>query len=714
MQTPLARALCTFSLLCCLGAAHATHARDTTTLDPIHLELGAQPKALSLLGAGEAPRVLRMPGGETIAANTTRAILTIDTSRASTPGDGSDDTMLSRSVQRVEFVLEPQGRDDESPELAVYRLVIVQAALDERLLPGLDLGSGSDVSTAVADAISMPIAHQAPTPESGVTRTIVPTMGVNARVTIAPQGWVHSVTFSYPDDATSEAFTLMQDITSALRTLLAPVPQEGVGEGARWTFDQYDGIDGLLVGVTRTITLDKAPPEGQYEQLGSLRLSQTFSCDTDEDLKAPATLAFTDSDVQSVRASLEGNAQMLFDYAADASPLPKDASSLTLRRSEATWRKPDDADSPTFTAGSVERRSTILRIATEPLDAFAEPPADEGIEAIVLEGERWKRVEVGAAQNFEGAQRGVEFAAQRLRDLLISGQPAPENTLGEGQPVPLGIELRVGEPQRASVQYERVSQMQSSLPTIDSIRAYSLRATVELVLEELHDMDMQATGYVLVSAVSGNESVAKPRLGQDIEAQDVSHAAFGEDVTIDLAGVRIPCVAFAAGGVSLRVHDVPQEVSESWQAQTSEVLFALEDALLTMQPTRHASELREGEVRVTTSGKPDDENVAGLTLVALAAHNDRERGPVRVLREFQYLREASRENDLFSVTPFLKDAKVNVSSRWEGAAELSGLSVPTRATRTQSTVRDATYAVDGNARTGKETILQFMRVQKLP
>lgn len=686
---------------------------------PIHLNLGAQPDAIVLLEAGAQPRPLRTPGSQRVAAQPASAILTIDTTRARTLGDGSDDTMLSRSVQYVEFVLEPQASDPERPELTRYRLVIRQASLDQLLMPGLDLGSGDAISTAIIDASPMPFWHQAPEPNSGVQRTILPTMGIGITLSIAPQGWIDAINFDYPDDATSEALTLMQDIASALRTLLPPLPTQPAGEGARWQFSQYEGIDGMLLGATRTITLAKAPPQGALADFGVMTLTQSFAADVSEGLASPATLAFIDSDVQSVHASLAGTAQSSFDYAIDATPLPREATSTLLRRSESRWTRPGEANPVTFTAGNLERCSSTLRRTTEALPPFAEPPeADAPPMPALADAARWRAVEVGAAQTFEAAQKGITFVDARLRSLLASGEPAPEASAGEGEPIALRSTLAPGQRLRAQASYERIEQMESVLPTIDAITALGVQAKLEVVLESVNEDASQATGYVLVSEVAGSESVARPAPGQAVAEGDVTQTDFGEVVTKDLAGVRIPCTAFASGGVLLSHLDVPTEVSESWDEMTMDVLFALEEVLQGMQPTRHASELRAGEVRVSSTGKPEPETEGSLTLLALSLADAVEPAQPRdrplVLREFQFIRQAPRERDLFSVAPFIKDASVRAASRFEVAAQLSGFCVPTLASRTHSEVREATYDRAGEQTNARKTILQFMRIELLP
>ena len=260
--------------------------------------------------------------------------------------------------------------------------------------------------------------------------------------------------------------------------------------------------------------------------------------------------------------------------------------------------------------------------------------------------------------------------------------------------------------------------MESVLPTIDTITALGVQAKLEVVLESVNEDASQATGYALVSEVAGSESVARPTPGQAVAEGDVTQTNFGEAVTKDLAGVRIPCPAFASGGV-LRSHlDVPTEVSESWDEMTMDVLFALEEVLQGMQPTRHASELRAGEVRVSSTGKPEPDTEGSLTLLALSLADAVEPAQPRdrplVLREFQFLRQAPRERDLFSVAPFIKDARVRAASRFEVAAQLSGFCVPTLASRTHSEVREATYDRAGEQTNARKTILQFMRIELLP
>lgn len=86
---------------------------------------------------------------------------------------------------------------------------------------------------------------------------IKPIEGLTASITMTPRGEVVDSTFGVPEGLDAVPAQVVEQLTSQARQLTSPLPEEAVGEGARWTVTTEVEASGFTLDQTTTFTLER-------------------------------------------------------------------------------------------------------------------------------------------------------------------------------------------------------------------------------------------------------------------------------------------------------------------------------------------------------------------------------------------------------------------------------------------------------------------------
>lgn len=656
-----------------MAAGACMHARGQDGV--LDRNLGRQPEGIEMLDAGsDLKQLMDMPRGE---KGPWRYLLTIDSTRATDTGQ-VDETGANvgkfayRRVSHVALVLETR------PELVdgdkrTYYLTMEQAAVDA--------ATAADGDKKAVRDLPKPDAMIAP-PREGETmfaRILPRTMGIRGTLVMDREGWIDSLTFDWGDDPDSDAVTLCLDLERVLRGLMPPMPDRDIGSDASWQWAETQAADGVLIPVTRLVDAVMLAALGDMPQ--TVTFKQTWTSSQQDFAAEPVSLAFANADVKSKQLMVTGSGQSTWEMHDDASPLPKEGSMAVDTSGASTWRPKDQPDAALIDARMSETTEWTIRELDEPLAVF--PEQDEGLPEYQVDPLR-----LSTPVEFEQA---VGFMERQLADLELALQPgaaAAREQAGEGEPVDVQLNFVLGVPLRAKVQVEQMDRQESALGTVDETTAFRVDGEITVTLDEV-DEKVGYRGTLVIDKAGGVEleQLAVGPAEQTIAPQSALKAFVGKPMkfTMTTAGMIVVETDELERGTDLGVRYILTEVVDGFRQ---------------MQVGRPFDGMRMGQTNVRVTGGEKPEGVQVLTTLTLEGTEP------RIVRETQLLRAATRESDLFTLTPLIKDARVKTSYYHELAVEDGSAWLPKRGKRGDVHRTTATYERGGVEGTGQKVMVR--------
>lgn len=657
---------CAWALSVVAAAGACVHVQDGA----IDRNLGRQPEGIVMLDAGaDLKQLMDMPRG---AKGPWRYLLTIDSTRATDTGQ-LDETgenvgkFAYRRVSHVALVLETR------PELVdgdkrTYYVGLEQAAVDN--------ATSFDGNRKAVGDLPKPDAMIAPTREgeTAFARILLRTIGIRGTLVMDREGWIDSLTFDWGEKPDRDAVTLCLDLERVLRGLMPPMPDKAIGHETAWEWDEIQAADGVLIPVTRSV--DAVMLAALADMPQTVTFKQTWTSSQQDFAADPVSLAFANAVVASKSLTVTGSGASTWEMHDDASPLPKEGSMAVDMSGASTWRPKDQPDAALIEARMWETAEWTIRELDEPLGVF--PEQDEGLPEYQADPLR-----LSTPVEFDQA---VGFMERQLADLDLALQPgaaAAREQDGEGKALDVELSFIMGQPYRAKILVEQMQRQESALGTVDETTAFRVDGVIRAMLHS-HDPAIGYSGTLIVEEAGGVQ----------LEQMAVGP---GERTVAPQSGLKpfvnkpMPFTITSSGTVAVEFNQL--EAATDFGVRY--VLQEIVEAFKQVQVQRPAGPMRMGQTNVTATGGDKPEGVQSVTTLTLEGTEP------RIVRETQMLRAATRENDLFTLTPVIQDARVKTSYYHELAVEDGSAWLPKRGKRGDVHRTTATYERAGVEGTGQ-------------
>jgi hypothetical protein len=579
-----------------LSGAASAHA---LVFEPIHMNLGAQPEAITLQAAGEQAREWKLPRG--VKAGAWHYMLTIDTTRAAVTRAKDSSDLASREISYVELLLEARPESQQADK-TTYNVFIYQSCVDEKIVK-----ANADAATHVAALRELDAPGPFGTAAPEFTRTVPRVMGVKGQLVVANDGWIDSFSFEYPDDVDPAAVTLSLQVQSALRWLMPPKPAQATGQGAAWNWEEFQPIDGLLRPVKREVKVSELWKDGAPVGERKLRFVQDVSGKDEDTTDTPGVLMLTPSDIEGGDLSLKatGESEFFGDDGSAALPFAANISVTTI--SGAQWR-PEGADamSPSLEAEQEQVITITLAQHADHLGVFSDGQGETAPAA------NWSRVDISMPQDFDAATRFVSQLESQLLQLVKPDAQKPEGAPGQGDFGTYEVLLPLNQPMKARASIEDMKRMELIEGETHSIEASSIQLEYEIVLKEEKEDD-SVEGVVRVTSAKGTRMLAEREGDAPLKPESASTEAISQDEIDAILNKEIPLTAWDNGMCILRSSDLGEEEHSKLLEEGYDVLNALELALAGLQPKRVVGGLRDGQMKFEIFGKEADDSIASFT-----------------------------------------------------------------------------------------------------